>query len=92
MEKLKIVATNLTFSTALTALKEGKWIKVPEWEGYWFLKGGQITVKTWDGQELTTPWYHNNVLREDWQIVEVDEEWQKEQQQKFYEAINQGNN
>lgn len=70
--KLKIVKSQITFSEALQALKEKKMVKVPEWEGYWFLKGGEIHVKTWDNRELNTPWYHNNVLREDWQIVEQD--------------------
>lgn len=65
-----VIEKNLTFSKALEAIKDGKLIKVPEWEGYWFLRGGKIIVKTWDGHELSTPWLYETVLREDWQIVE----------------------
>lgn len=72
MRPYKVVSTNNTFSKALEALKEKKWIKVPEWDGYWFLQGGKIKVMTWDNQVLDTPWYDNNVLREDWQIIEQD--------------------
>lgn len=78
MKKLRVVKNKISFSEALEALKIGKWINVPEWDGYWFLKGGQITVKTWDGHELTAPWYHQNVLREDWQIVESNPDYEKQ--------------
>lgn len=79
MEKLTILQRNLTFSEALQALKEDKLVKLPEYKGYWFLKGGKVTVKTYDGQETTDPWLKETVLREDWQIVEIDKEWEKEQ-------------
>lgn len=72
MSKLKILESNLTFSQALVALKEKKFIKVPEWDGYWFLQGGKIKVMTYDGQITDTPWLEGTVLREDWQIVEQD--------------------
>lgn len=85
--KLSILEKNLTFSQALEAIKEGKWIKVPEWTGYWFLRGGKLVVKTWEGEELYTPWLLETVLREDWQIVEVDKEWKKEQEKIMFAAL-----
>jgi len=87
MEKLKVLQRNLTFSEALQALKEDKLIKLPEYKGYWFLKGGRVTVKTYDGQETTDPWLKETVLREDWQIVDVDREWYKDQQAEMARAI-----
>jgi len=69
---MEVLRKNLTFSDALRELKEGSWIRVPEWTGYWFLRGGKIIVKTWDGKELDTPWLLENVLREDWQVVKEE--------------------
>lgn len=68
--KLFIRHKNLTFSDALEWLKLGKWIKCPEWEGYWFMKGGNIWVMTHEGKVVDTPWFEQTVLREDWQVVE----------------------
>lgn len=70
--KLNVIDKHLTFSQALEHLKNGGFIRVPEWDGYWFKRGGKIMVKTWDGQELDTPWLQETVLREDWQFVEVE--------------------
>jgi len=67
-----IIEKNLTFSQALEHLKLGGKIKVPEWTGYWFLRGGKIWVKTFDGKYLDTPWLQETVLREDWQLIEVE--------------------
>lgn len=80
--KLSILHKNLTFSEALEAVKEGKWIKVPEWKGYWFLKGGMIKVMTEDGDVLDSPWLKETIFREDWQIVEIDKVWEKEESYK----------
>lgn len=67
--KLEILEQNLKFP--LDQLKQGALIKVPEWKGFWFLEGGVIKVRDYTGAVLTTePWYHTNILREDWQIVE----------------------
>ena len=89
MEKLTILERNLTFSRALEALKEKKYIKVPEWEGYWFLRSGSIVVKTFDGQELGTPWLKETVLREDWQIVDINKEWENEQRDLILNSFKQ---
>lgn len=87
--KLKIIEKNLTFSEALGAIKEGKWVKVPEWRGYWFLKAGLIRVMNEDGVVLDTPWTKEQflILREDWQIVEKDDQWEKEQEKLFMDSI-----
>jgi len=72
MNKLRLIRKNLSFGEALEFLKLGGFIKVPEWDGYWFKRGGKIMVKTWDGKELDTPWLEATVLREDWQLVQLD--------------------
>ena len=59
MKNLKVLLTNLTFSEALVELKAKKFIKCPEWDGYW--------------------WLEATVLREDWQLVEIDKDWEEEQ-------------
>jgi len=87
MKKLTIVQRNLTFSEALQALKERKWVRCPEWSGYWFLEAGKINVMKHDGTVSTTPWLEATVLREDWQIVEIDKEWQKEQQDQLVKML-----
>lgn len=87
MEKLIIKEKNLTFSQALNDLKVGGWIKVPEWQGYWFLKGGKIRVMTHDAMEVTTPWLEATVLREDWQLVEINPEWKKLEEEVLLEAL-----
>lgn len=58
---------NQTFGEAMANFDKGWGIKVSEWEGYWFRKGGEIWVMLADGSTSNTPWYHQNVLRQDWQ-------------------------
>lgn len=87
--KLTILERNLTFSQALEAVKEGQWIKCPEWEGYWFLKGGKIQVMNHNGEVGGEPWLREQpyILREDWQVVKIDEAWQKEESDKRMKAL-----
>ena len=89
MKKLKVLQTNLTFSEALVELKAKKFIKCPEWEGYWFLKGGMVLVFTHDEKIINTPWYNGNILREDWQLVEIDKDWEEEQRNIILESFKQ---
>jgi hypothetical protein len=69
--QLEVIRKNLTFSQALKALKQFQMIKCPEWEGFWFLEGGKIKVMQYDGIVTNKPWIEQNVLREDWQVVDV---------------------
>ena len=89
MQKLKVLEKNLTFSQALEALKEHKWVACPEWKGYWFVKGGLIRAMTEDG-EINDPWTREQLylLREDWQIVEVDIEAEQAEIAKMVSEIN----
>jgi len=77
MKNLKVLLTNLTFSEALVELKAKKFIKCPEWDGYWWLEAGKINVMTHEGRVVGTPWLEATVLREDWQLVEIDAEWER---------------
>jgi len=67
---MKIVQSNLKFGDALEAMKNGAKIRCPEWEGYWFKRGGRIVVKQYDGNEVMDPWLKETIFREDWQIVD----------------------
>lgn len=67
MEKTE-KTTNLTYQEALSALANGKKVKLPEWGGYWFYADG-IKVKTKDGEILNTPWFDKYKDRNDWQIL-----------------------
>lgn len=69
---MEVQLKNLTFSEALEHLKAGNYIRVPEWRGYWYLEGGKILVRTWDGKTLDSPSLKETVLREDWQVVQKE--------------------
>ena len=60
----------MKFGEALELMKQGKKIRVPEWEGYWFKKNGQIWVHTEDGNEFPQDdisWVNAVIWREDWE-------------------------
>ncbi len=60
---------NLTHEQALEYLKEGRPVKLPEWDGFWFPIKDKIMVFTKDGEILDTP--HHDVYgeRKDWTTV-----------------------
>jgi len=87
--KYSILRKNLTFSKALEALKDGEWIRCPEWRGYWFLEGGRIAVMTWKDEVIYTPWLEATILREDWQIVELNPEWVEYNRGLIFDFIHQ---
>lgn len=68
----------LTFKEALKAMKEGKKVKLPEWQGYWIWNKEKesIFMHCKDGMVLdimeTQDVYFtfSNVARKDWEIVE----------------------
>lgn len=67
----------MKFGLALKAMKEGKKVKLPEWEGYWVWNNEKesIFMHCKDGQVLdireTQDVYFtfSNVAREDWEVV-----------------------
>ena len=63
----------MNFGKALELIKQGKKVRVPEWQGWWFKKNGQIWVHTEDGNEFPQDdmsWVNSVIWREDWEVVE----------------------
>ena len=70
-----IKKSKLTGGEALSLMSIGHKVKVPEWEGYWFKKNGQIYVHTEDGHEFaqkSLDWLNAVIWRKDWEIVEQE--------------------
>lgn len=61
--------TGLDFTEAMKAITEGFKVRIPEWTGYWFRNGKDISVLTRTGDVINTPNFNNYVMRDDWQIV-----------------------
>lgn len=59
----------LDFTEAMKAITEGFKVRIPEWTGYWFRNGKDISVLTRTGDIINTPNFNNYVMRDDWQIV-----------------------
>lgn len=71
----------MDFAQALTSLVDGKKVKLPEWQGYWFIPN---VVASWDAEEvkkgvrvftatgdvLNTPWFDKYHDRDDFEITE----------------------
>ena len=54
----------------MQALNQGQKIKLPEWQGHWFIKDGKILVETRTGDILDTPYLDDYKNRTDWQITD----------------------
>jgi len=52
------------------AMKEGKKVRLPEWEGYWYEENGVVWVHHRDGTETPTPWWDTFKDRTDFEIME----------------------
>lgn len=62
----------MTYKQALRALKAGKKVKLPEWEGYWFMDNGVHKVKLKTGEIVDTPWKDERVTkRKDFEVTEM---------------------
>lgn len=61
------------FGMCIKALNEGKKIKAPEWNGYWFKEGGLVKVMTAEGQVIENPHFQQYIFRTDWIIIEPEE-------------------
>lgn len=59
----------LRFSDCIIALNAGRFVKVPEWKGYWFKEAGMVKVMTAEGKVLETPHFQQYMFREDWSIL-----------------------
>lgn len=55
---------------AITLLSLGKFVKLPEWQGFWFDKNGEIKVFTYDGKILDSPFLSNYEFRTDWEVTD----------------------
>jgi hypothetical protein len=68
-------ALGMTYKEAEKLLKEGKLIALPEWGGFWFYnyRNEDILVLTKEGEITDTPWEICK-LRNDWQVVEANNE------------------
>lgn len=65
----------MNFTEAKTAMRKGKYVKCPEWSGYWFMPGwaeGDETIKVRlaTGELVNSPFIDKYGAREDWMIVE----------------------
>lgn len=60
----------MTFKDALAELSAGKFIKLPEWTGYWFKNGAIISVFCKNGDILDTPDVEMHMFRQDWEITD----------------------
>jgi hypothetical protein len=60
----------MTLAEAIKACIDGKKVKLPEWEGYWFADGQTIKVFTKTGDVLDTPWFDKYEGRTDFEICE----------------------
>lgn len=60
---------NLNYSEAEPYAHEGKFIKLPEWTGFWFVKNNEMHVFTADGRVLDTP-DDLHKERSDWEITD----------------------
>ena len=61
----------MNFRLALAAAYSGKKIKLPEWEGWWFVgEDNLLYVHTKEGVIDNSPWFDKFVNREDWQVID----------------------
>lgn len=61
----------MNYQDAITALEEGKKVKLPEWIGHWFMdENKNIMVLTADCKVLNTPLTNDYVNREDWEVTD----------------------
>lgn len=57
----------MNFEEVLKKLDEGKKVKLPEWQGHWFKKDGNILVESRTGEILNTPFMEDYKNRTDWE-------------------------
>ena len=61
---------NLTYKEAIMHMAGGNKIKLPEWDGHWYMDDGKIMVFTGDGRTLDTPYENDYVNRTDWMVTD----------------------
>lgn len=57
----------MNFTQALEAMASGKKVKLPEWQGYWFMRGVEVKVFSSNGDILDTPWFDKYDMRTDFE-------------------------
>lgn len=68
----------MTLQDAIDQMKVGNKVKLPEWEGYWFIPNGlqekddrlNVRVFTKTGDILETPWFDKYDRRDDFEIAD----------------------
>lgn len=60
----------MTYNEAIEALENGKKVKLPEWQGYWFKEKGEIKVFTRTGEYVSTPYLNDYQERTDWELTD----------------------
>jgi hypothetical protein len=59
---------NLNWDGALRLMNQGFAVKLPEFTGWWFIKGGIILVRTRTGKLVNTPHIELHKNRKDWSV------------------------
>ena len=60
----------MNYNQALEKIRKGDLIKLPEWDGYWYMVGGKIYVITSSGETLDTPYLEDYKERVDWVVTD----------------------
>jgi hypothetical protein len=60
----------MNINEALSVLRDGGKVRLPEWTGYWFMENGKIKVFTRTGDILETPNFDNYSMRQDWVVAD----------------------
>lgn len=57
----------------ITMLRHGFKVKLPEWEGYWFIADDKIMAHCKNGEVCEATWLQS-ILRKDWLVFIEDED------------------
>lgn len=57
-------------SEAKERLWAGRFVKLPEWNGFWFMRHDKIHVFTFDGRVVNTPQLDLLDSRDDWELTD----------------------
>jgi hypothetical protein len=61
---------NMNLASAIKEMTSGKKVKLPEWEGYWFMRDTEVCVFTKTGDITKTPWMDKYENRDDFEVCE----------------------
>lgn len=60
----------MNLAAAIAACTEGKRVKLPEWQGYWFSSENKVKAFLADGSIAEDPWFDKYEGRTDFEITE----------------------